>query len=230
VAQIDLTRDGDVFVLQMKSGENRFNPDFLGAFAEALDEVEASSGPAALVTTGEGKFYSNGLDLAAFSEGGPEVGRVTLERLHALFGRLLGFPMLTVAAINGHAFAGGFMLAMTHDFRAMREDRGFLCLPEIDLGMEAGLSLPMEAVLEARLSRAAFHEMLVTGARYGAADALRLGMIESSHAEADVLPRAVERAQAAAAKRGPTMASLKRNLFGAALEKIRAGAETPFRA
>lgn len=221
MAAIDLTRDGDVFVLHMRSGENRFNPDFLAAFGEALDEVEASEGPAALVTTGEGKFYSNGLDLAAFSERGPGVGVQTLEQLHAIFARLLGFPMLTVAAINGHAFAGGFMLSMAHDFRLMREDRGFICLPEIDLAMQAGLSVPMEALLEARLTRPVFHEMLVTGRRYGAPDAALRGIIDSAHPESEVLPRAIELAQSCAGKHRATMAALKRNVFGAALDKIR---------
>jgi enoyl-CoA hydratase/carnithine racemase len=225
MAEVELTRDGDVFVLHMRSGENRFNPGFLRAFAGALDEVEASSGPAALVTTGEGKFYSNGLDLAAFAEGGPEVGRETLERLHEIFARMLGFPVLTVAAINGHAFAGGFMLAMAHDFRLMREDRGFLCLPEIDLEMQAGLSTPMEAVLEARLARPVFHEMAVTGKRYGAPEAAARGMIEAAHPESEVLQRAIELAQSCAGKHRGTMAALKRNVFGAAIDKIRGSLE-----
>ena len=61
---IDLRRDGDVFVLTMQAGENRFNRPFLDALNRALDTVEASAGPAALVTTGgQEKFYSTGLDL-----------------------------------------------------------------------------------------------------------------------------------------------------------------------
>ena len=221
MAEIELEKSGDVFVLHMQSGENRFNPDFLGAFASALDEVEASTGAAALVTTGEGKFYSNGLDLAAMGSGGPDVGRITMERLHAIFARLLGFPMLTVAAINGHAFAGGFMLSMAHDFRLMREDRGFVCLPEIDLAMGTGLSDPMAAVLNTRLPRATYHEMLLTGKRYGAPEALARGVIEGAHAEGDVLPQAIELAQLSADKDRATMAALKRNLFGDAIDQIR---------
>ena len=60
---IDLRRDGEVFVLEMQHAENRFRPDFVAAWNEALDEGEAAPGPRALVTTGSGKFYSNGLDL-----------------------------------------------------------------------------------------------------------------------------------------------------------------------
>ena len=61
---IDVKREGEVFVLTMGNGENRFNRPFVTAFNAALDEVERSNGPAALVTVGgEEKFYSNGLDL-----------------------------------------------------------------------------------------------------------------------------------------------------------------------
>ena len=59
---IDLRQHDDVFVLQMKSGGNRFNSPLLTELNAALDEVERSEQPSALVTTGEGKFYSNGLD------------------------------------------------------------------------------------------------------------------------------------------------------------------------
>src|SRR3990172_6445671 len=58
MALIELARDGAVFVLTMESGENRFNRPFVDALNAALDSVEASTGPAALVTTGGDKFYS----------------------------------------------------------------------------------------------------------------------------------------------------------------------------
>ena len=60
---IELRREGEVFVLSLDDGENRFRDDSIAAWNEALDEVEATEGPKALVTTGTGKFYSNGLDL-----------------------------------------------------------------------------------------------------------------------------------------------------------------------
>ena len=60
---IELDRDGSVFVLRMRGGENRFSLEWLGEVNAALDRVQAADGPVALVTTGEGKFYSNGMDL-----------------------------------------------------------------------------------------------------------------------------------------------------------------------
>lgn len=214
---IDLERDGDVFVLHMRNGENRFNEAFLAAFEAALDEVEASTGGAALVTCGEGKFYSNGLDLAWLGGEGHGRGPVVLGRLHGSFARLLSFPMATVAALNGHAFAGGGMLAMAHDFRVMRSDRGFFCLPEIDLAMGQPLSDGMVAVLEARLPRAVLSEMLVTGRRYGGAEAAERGIVDEALPEAEVLPRAIAIAGELAGKDRATMVALKRGLHRDAL-------------
>src|SRR6185295_2001362 len=107
MAAVDLTRTGPVFVLTMNAGENRFNRGFLDDLNRALDEVEASSGPAALVTTGgTEKFYSNGLDLAWMgSDPGREEGPKFVADVIGLFGRLLAFPVPSVAAVNGHAFA-----------------------------------------------------------------------------------------------------------------------------
>src|SRR5262249_29524710 len=132
-ASLDLRREGQVFVLTMQSGENRFNHTFVDAFNQALDTVEASSGPAALVTIGTEKFYSNGLDLHWIA--GEGAGEDFLASVLRLLGRVLGFPLPTVAAINGHAFAAGAMLALAHDFRVMRADRGYFCLPEVDINL-----------------------------------------------------------------------------------------------
>ncbi len=126
---IDLKKQGDVFILSMQSGENRFNRTFIDALNEALDTVENSSGPAALVTIGgEDKFYSNGLDLAWLSGDGQGEAPEFIKTVLKLLGRIMAFPVPTAAAINGHAFAAGAMLALAHDFRVMRSDRGFLLL------------------------------------------------------------------------------------------------------
>lgn len=221
---IDLDRQGDVFVLQMRGGENRFTPAFLDAFEAALEQIEKTPGPAALVTTGEGKFYSNGLDMAALAEAGA-AGReglaAYLGRVHRLFARVLAFPRVTVAAMNGHAFAGGFMLALAHDLRVLRQDRGFLCLPEIDLRLN--LQPGMTALIQAKLRKQSAHEAIVTGRRYGAADALARGMVDEVAEEAAVLPRAIALAAELAAKDPATMAGLKRGLHGETLHLL----ETP---
>lgn len=219
---IELQREGDVFVLRMKGGENRLNQSFLDDFNQALDEVEASRGDAALVSTGEGKFYSNGLDLQAPQGSTPQQWQGMLTDLHHLLARLLAFPIATVAAVNGHAFAAGAMLALAHDFRIMRSDRGYVCLPEIDLGAGLPLTPGMYALISARLSQATFHEALITGRRYGAPEAVTRQIVHEAQPDAEVVPRALEIARSLAGKDRATMAALKRGMFAPALEALNA--------
>src|SRR5688572_25908926 len=126
---LQLTREGAVYVLHMNDGENRMNDAFLDEFHRALDGVDRATG-VALVTRGEGKFYSNGIDLNWMIAAGADGARLFVTRLEALLGRIIALPVPTIAALNGHAFAGGGLLALAHDFRVMRTDRGYFCLPE----------------------------------------------------------------------------------------------------
>jgi len=138
---IDLQRDGNIFTLTMNAGENRWNTTFVRAFSDVLDEIEASEGPAAVVTTSaDPKFFSNGLDLEWISgddtnhPGGDR--KVFGTEFMAVMSRIITLNVPTVAAINGHGFGAGFMTAMCHDLRIMREDRGFVCANEMQLGMQ----------------------------------------------------------------------------------------------
>ena len=169
---IELDRDGSVFVLRMQSGENRFGPDFLDQVNAALDQVQAAEGPVALVTTGEGKFYSNGMDLDWLATV-PERAGEYLTAIYRMLGRVLSFPAITVAAVNGHAFGGGALLAVAHDFAVMRADRGFWCMPEADLGLP--LTAEYTSLLRAKLSSRAVQEALVTGRRSWRAGCARCG-------------------------------------------------------
>ncbi len=218
---IDLQREGNVFVLRMNSGENRFNPEFVRAMNAALDEVEGHGVPSALVTTGEGKFYSNGLDLAWMGTDG--VDAIAFVRtVHKLLGRVLAFPRPTVAALNGHAFAGGAMLALAHDFSVMRSDRGYFCLPEADIGIP--FTAPMTALIASRIPQPALHEACTTGRRYAAPEALRAGIIAAVADESAVLSTAVARAAALAGKEASTLGAIKRGLYAPALRLLESDA------
>jgi len=211
---IDTDRDGDVWILRMRDGENRLNRSWLDEFNKALDVVEASEGPRALVTTGEENFYSNGLDLDWLRAAGDEAPGF-LAGLHRLLGRMLGFPAATVAAVNGHAFAAGAMLATTHDFVIMREDRGYWCLPEADLGLP--LTPPMFATIASKLPRRTAQEAILTGRRYPAADAVAAGIAHRTASEDQVLADAILLAAALAGKDRRTLASHKQLLYAGAI-------------
>ena len=219
MAYVDLERDGAVFVLRMVDDDNRFHADSVAEWHAAVDEVEASTGPAALVTTGTGKFYSNGFALEQIIEDGT-IGAVIPEALR-LFARFLRLPVYTVAALNGHAFAAGAMLAMTHDARVMRADRGFWCLPEADMGVP--LAPGMTALIAARLPIATAHRAIMTAHRWGGEDAVTAGIVDEAVAEDQVLARAVELATARADTSREATTALRVGLYGDLVAVLEAG-------
>lgn len=210
----DLTRDGDVFVLDLGSDENRFNPTWVGAVRAAVDEVVATEGPRALVTVGSGKFWSNGLDLEWMGAHVAEL-EAFMADVHGLFARVLGAGVCSVAAIQGHCFAAGAMLAMAHDQRVMRADRGFFCLPEADIRIP--FTPGMGALLQARLAPQTAHVAMTTARRYGGQDAAVAGIVDEAVAEELVLGRAKELAAARAGTDPATLEAIKRQMHAHAL-------------
>jgi enoyl-CoA hydratase/carnithine racemase len=221
----DLTRDGDVFVLNLGADENRFHPDWLATVGGLLDEVAATEGPRALVTTASGKFFSNGLDLDWL---GANPGEVTsyVHRVHALFARVLAFPAPTVAALQGHTFAAGAMLALAHDWRFMRADRGFFCLPEADINIP--FTVGMTALIQAKLTPAAATDAMITARRYGGGDALAAGLVTGAADEDALLATAIEHARLLAAKNGQTLGTIKQRMYAAELEALLDTSSDPF--
>jgi Delta3-Delta2-enoyl-CoA isomerase len=215
---IEVLREGDVRVLRFDDGENRFSPGFLDELEKILGELEAAEGPRALVTTGTGKFFSNGLDLDWLTHD-PERWGPYLDRVHALFARFLTLPMPTVAALNGHAFAAGAMLALSHDHRVMRTDRGYFCLPEVDLGLS--FTPGMAALVQSRLPTVTAHEAMITGRRYAAEEARVAGIVHRTAPETDVLATALDLAAPLAAKDGATVAKIRTAMYEPVLAALR---------
>ncbi len=101
----------------------------------------------------------------------------------------------------------------------MRLERGYFCMPEID--MRAPLHPGMTAILQARLPRQSCHEVIATGKRYTAEEALARRIVDHAAAEEEVLPKAVGIAAELAAKADPVMSVLKRGMYEGTLEALR---------
>src|SRR5580700_10001982 len=208
---IALTREGAVAVLTWNAGENRINLDSLARLNELLDEVEAVEGPQSLVLTGTGKFFCNGLDLARFGDKRDEFVE-TLHVLEQTIGRLLVFPAYTVAAINGHAFAGGALISCAFDYRVMREDRGYWCMNEAEIGL--ALDERLWSILANRLPRATAIVAATTARRFSGPDALRFGIIDAVAGESDVLAHALVVAESLANLNRATLGVHKQLIHG----------------
>jgi enoyl-CoA hydratase/carnithine racemase len=208
---IALTREGAVAVLTWNEGENRINLDSLARLNELLDEVEAVEGPQSLVLTGSGKFFCNGLDLERFADKRDEFV-ATLHALEQTIGRLLVFPAYTVAAINGHAFAGGALISLAFDYRVMREDRGYWCMNEAEIGL--ALDERLWSILTNRLPRATATMAATTARRFSGPDALTFGIVEALAAENDVMANALVMAERMSALDRATLGVHKRLAHG----------------
>ena len=195
---IDLQKKDSIYLLTMDAGENRWNTAFTREFAKALDQIEKEDGPGALVTTAsDSKFFSNGLDLdwiqspKDYPEGGD--GKVFGEEAMYLFGRIITLPIPTICAINGHAFGAGFMLALSHDVRIMRKDRGFLCANEIQLGMS--IPRPELALFRHKIPANSFFETVQLSKRWTGPAALEAGIVQSVESMDDLTEIAIAKAE-----------------------------------
>jgi enoyl-CoA hydratase/carnithine racemase len=218
-----LSREGKVYLLWLGDGQNRLTLDWIATVEAHLGEVEESPAPRALVTTASGKCWSTGIDLDWIAAN-VEKTEEFLERLHALFARVLALGVPTVAAIQGHAFAAGAMLALAHDQRVMRGDWGYFCLPEIDLSLP--FTPAMTELIRARLDPQVAHEAMTTGRRYDGADALARGIVDQLADAEDLPARANDLAETLADKDPATLAAIKQRLYARALAALHDPAPT----
>jgi len=168
MAVVEWTRDGTVAVLTMNTSENRHNPTYTSDMLACLDEIEADREAKSIVlASSDRKNWSLGIDLTwmmdAVNRNAMGDIRDFMYGLNTLFKRILTIPMPVIAAINGHAFGDGAIIACTCDFRFMRADRGFLCFPEVDINIPF---LPgMLAMMKKALPYHKLEELVYTGKR-----------------------------------------------------------------
>jgi len=175
-------RDG-IRVLRLAHGKVSAMDIELGeAFIAEMDAAAASS-VRAVVVTGTGSSFSAGVDLFRLLKDGPAYGQRFLPVLDAMLRVALTFPKPVVAAVNGHAIAGGCILAATCDRRIMA-GTGRIGIPELVVGVPFP-ALPLQ-IMSARLPDAAFRDLVMTGRTVAVDEALTLGLVDEK-CEADAL-------------------------------------------
>ena len=212
------TRD-HVTVLRMEHGKaNAVDTDLFRDLDRALDEVAASSARA-LVLTGSGGMFSAGVNLFKVLEGGASYLAALLPALSASVRRLFTHPLPIVAAVNGHAIAGGAVLAAACDRRVMNRDHGKIGVTELLVGVP----FPVDAFepLRCLLPERTLQELVYSGRTLGGEEAREVGLVEETAAAEAVLDQACEAARRMAAIPGDAFAVTKRQLRQPALERMR---------
>jgi enoyl-CoA hydratase len=218
-----IERRGEVAVLRLEHGKaNALDLELLAGLAARLDEIEGSAARA-LVLTGRGAIFSAGVDLFRLLDGGSGYLERFLPALDAALLRLFTFPRPAVAAVNGHAIAGGCILALACDHRLLADGPGRIGVPELLVGVPFP-ALPLE-IVRAALPAHRAQEAIVTGRTYPAGEALARGFADELVPAEGLLDRACEVAAALGAVPQEAYALTKRQLRRPVLERARAAAD-----
>jgi len=218
---VTLTTENNVVTIDLGDGENRFTVEWVAELSSRLDEVAAMEGPRAVLTVARGKFWSNGLDLD-WLMANREKTTEYIGAVQHLFVQYLTLPAYSIAVLQGHCFAAGALLALANDSRIMRADRGFFCLPEVDLGIP--FTPGMSSLIQSKLSPDAAIEAMVTGKRFGGLDAALVGIVETALDEEQLPVVATTKAEALAEKAGPTLAKIRSEMFRSTIDSLKSDA------
>jgi enoyl-CoA hydratase len=217
---MQLERTGAVALLRMNAGKaNAINPAFLDRMNALLDELEAAP-PRALLLTGHGRAFCAGLDLPTLIDLDRAQLTAFIRRFSEFMLRVFMLPWPVVAAVNGHAVAGGCVLALQADQRLMAGGEGVIGLNEVRLGI--GLPSVVVETLRCQFPPSSLFPIACEGGLFPPAEAHRLGLVQEVVEPERLLQRAADRAAALAEIPAPAFASVKRSLRKPVLDTIRA--------
>jgi enoyl-CoA hydratase len=208
----------EVAVLRLAAGKaNAMTLELLDELDRGLDRAEAASA-AALVVTGYDRFFSAGLPLPMLVDLDRSAMRSFMERWNAVLRRVFSCPLPVVAAINGHAIAGGCVLALMADHRVMVDGEARIGLNEIQLGV--GLPALVVEMLRLQVPVASLAPLTLEGRLMGPGAARELGLIHEIVPASELEVRSRARAAELAAAPSPAFGQIKTALRRPALETL----------
>jgi enoyl-CoA hydratase/carnithine racemase len=215
-----LERARDVSILTLARGKvNALDEPMVDRLREQLRSLESDPETHAVVVAGQGSFFSFGFDVPALYDYPPEDFTRFLGKFTDLYRSLFVFPKPVVAAVNGHAVAGGCMLATTADYRIMATGKARISLNEITFG--AALFAGSVEMLVRLVGQRHAERVALAGAMYSAEEARAFGLVDEVVQPAAVAPRAVEVAAQMAGRDAVAYAAIKHLLRGPVAERIR---------
>ena len=222
MAKLNLKLEGKVAVVTMDEGDNKLNMDAVKSLLEMLDRVEKETEALTLVVkSGHTHIWTNGFDidwiLASLEKGDKAAVKEFLLIDLSLRRRLLTYPLITIAALNGHCFGGGAVFSCCFDFRFMRLDRGFFCIPVIDRGYPV---LPgTRELLHSKLPGHVVAELILTGRRLTGAECVAGNIVTAGYNNDELVDRVMEYARGLNKGRG-IVGEMKKVLNGTIVKRM----------
>ncbi|MEX2113839.1 MAG: enoyl-CoA hydratase/isomerase family protein [Pirellulales bacterium] len=216
---IELEERGPVTLLRLVRGKgNALNLDLINATDEALQTLERNA-TRAVVLTGQGSVFGAGVDLPEMAAGGEAYIRQFVPRMNQVFERLATFPKPLVAAVNGHAIAGGGIVVMACDQRILARGKARIGLTEVLVGVQ----FPAWALEIARFATSPQHfsEMILTGRTYLPEEALARGLVDELVEPEQLLDRSLAVAEEMGAILPATFAATKLAVRRPLLEAVK---------
>jgi len=211
---------GDVAILRIEHGKaNAIDSELCSEIISSLESVE-SSAATGVVLTGSGSIFSAGVDLFKVLEAGQDYTNNFLELLHEAFMKVFTFPKPLIAAINGHAIAGGCIIVQACDYRLMSEGKGTIGVPE----RVVGVPFPTAALEVLRFAVPPQHlqELVYRGMTYDVNNAHQRGLIDEVVGPSELIEKSVELAKQFGRAAADTFAMTKSQLRKPVLERIEA--------
>ena len=217
--RIHIDQVGQIAVLRIdRPPANAIDLELADEFATALEGVENNDSIAALVVTGAGSCFSAGLDLKAVPTYDRAQQQAMVMQVNRLFGGLYRLPLPTIAAVNGHAIAGGVILLLACDYRIGAEGDYKIGLAEARVGVP--FPVAAMAIVQSELSNSVGRKMVLTARNWNPQKALSMGVVDELQPPEQLLPRSIEMAQEMATLPRTVYGRIKRDLKRTALERI----------
>jgi len=212
-------RQGDTAVLTLTRDKvHAIDEASVDELRDRVSALALDAGVRAVVLTGEDRFFSFGFDVPALYDYAPADFTRFLTKFTGLCRALYELPKPLVAAVNGHAVAGGFMLAISSDYRIMATGKAKISLNEVTFG--AGLFAGSVEMLKAIVGHRRAETIALEGAMHAAEEAQRMGLVDEIAAPEAVVPRALAVAAGMAARDPVAYAAIKRLLRAPVLAQI----------
>jgi len=186
---IKVSKESDITTVTMSRGKvNAINETFVDELGAVFDELAADAETKAVILTGDGKFFSFGFDIPELLNYSKNDFARYLKKFCAMYAQMFLFPKPVIGAINGHATAGGCILALTCDFRIMVTGKAKIALNELNIG--AAIPAGCVGMLKTAVGERNAEKVLLTGAMYTAEDAQRIGLVDSVTSEETLMAEA----------------------------------------